>query len=88
LVAESFLKHDAEAFSGDERLQFVIHVDHETLQERVQFMGQRLRVPPAARTRSTWTATARTRWGGEPIVYGLAIDGMLARESEAATLDR
>jgi len=34
LVAESFLKHGAEALSGGERHQIVIHVDHETLKER------------------------------------------------------
>ena len=34
LVAESFLKHGAEALSGGERHQIVIHVDEETLRER------------------------------------------------------
>jgi hypothetical protein len=34
LVAESFLKHGAEALSGGERHQIVIHVDHETLKDR------------------------------------------------------
>ncbi len=34
LVAESFLKHGAEALTGGERHQIVIHVDHETLKER------------------------------------------------------
>jgi hypothetical protein len=34
LVAESFLKHGAEALSGGERFQIVVHVDHETLKER------------------------------------------------------
>jgi hypothetical protein len=34
LVAESFLKHGAEALSGGERHQIVIHIDHETLKER------------------------------------------------------
>ena len=33
-MAESFLKHGAEALSGGERHQIVIHVDHETLKER------------------------------------------------------
>ena len=36
LVAESFLKHGAEALSGGERHQIVIHVDEETLRERAQ----------------------------------------------------
>jgi hypothetical protein len=34
LVAESFLKHGAEALSGGERHQIVLHVDVETLRER------------------------------------------------------
>jgi len=34
VVAESFLKHGAEALSGGERHQIVVHVDVETLRER------------------------------------------------------
>ena len=34
LVAESFLAHGAESLSGGDRLQIVVHVDHETLKER------------------------------------------------------
>ena len=34
LVAESFMAHGAESLSGGDRLQIVVHVDHETLKER------------------------------------------------------
>jgi hypothetical protein len=34
LIAEGFMKHGAEALSGGDRFQIVVHVDHETLKER------------------------------------------------------
>ena len=34
LIAESFMAHGSEALSGGDRLQIVVHVDHETLKER------------------------------------------------------
>jgi hypothetical protein len=33
LIAESFLAHGAESMSGGDRLQIVVHVDHETLRD-------------------------------------------------------
>ena len=33
LIAESFLAHGAEAMNGGDRLQIVVHVDHETLKD-------------------------------------------------------
>ena len=45
LVAESFLKHGAEALNGGERHQIVIHVDEETLRERAAG-SQRVRTRP------------------------------------------
>ena len=34
LVAESFLAHGAESMSGGDRLQIVVHVDHDALRDR------------------------------------------------------
>jgi hypothetical protein len=34
LIAESFMAHGAESMNGGDRLQIVVHVDHETLKEK------------------------------------------------------